>query len=341
MNQLPPSNTDSGRNSFTLAHLSPPFRLLAETVEQFVSPKLVARAIGVSESSIKRWCDQGLLHTVRTVGGHRRLATHAVVEFVRQTGQRFVEPNLIGLPHDTGREEASLEGAIPRLCDTLCAGDEVASRRLLFDLYLSRHPLVEIFDSVLTHVMHRIGSRWEHSSLEVYQERRACEIVSRVLYELRTALPPAAEGAPYAIGGTVSADPYQLATAMVELSLREAGWRAESYGTNLPFSTLIAAVEDTRPRVCWLSVSHIGDSECFLREYALFADAASRQETAIVVGGRALTDSIRRQMRYTAYCDTFRHVAEFAGAIYKPAPKSFPTASPPTAEPVGSMPVSP
>jgi MerR family transcriptional regulator, light-induced transcriptional regulator len=310
-------------------------------VEQFVSPKLVARAIGVSESSIKRWCDQGLLATVRTAGGHRRLPTHAVVEFVRQTGQRFVEPQLVGLPQLSGLDELSLEVAVSQLCDALCAGDEVVARRLMFDLYLARHRLVDVFDSVLTPVMHRIGSRWEHSHLEVYQERRACEIVSRVLFELRMALPPAAEEAPYAFGGTLSADPYQLATALVEVSLREAGWRAESFGSNLPMSTLIVALEHKRPRLCWLSVSYVSDQEAFLREYAGFAEVASRQETAIVVGGRALTEPLRRQMRYTSYCDTFRHVAELAGAIYKPAPKTFPTPTSPTAESVGTMPETP
>jgi MerR family transcriptional regulator, light-induced transcriptional regulator len=313
---------------------------LALPVEQFVSPKLVARAIGVSESSIKRWCDQGLLATVRTAGGHRRLPTHAVVEFVRQTGQRFVEPQLVGLPQHSGRDELALDVAVSHLCDALCAGDEVLTRRLLFDLYLARHPLVDLFDSVLTPVMHRIGARWEHSGLEVYQERRACEIVSQVLVELRMALPPAAENAPYAFGGTLSADPYQLATAMVDVSLRDAGWKAESFGSNLPMSTLIAALEHKRPRLCWLSVSHLVDREAFLSEYARFAETAARLETAIVVGGRALTEPLRRQMRYTAFCDTFRHVAELAGAIYKPAPKRFPTATSPTAEPVGELPES-
>ncbi len=291
---------------------------LAETVEQFVSPKLVAKAIGVSESSIKRWCDQGLLATVRTAGGHRRLEARTVVEFVRQTGQRFVAPQLVGLPADTGRGEPTREVAVELLCDALCAGDEAIVRRMLFDLYLARQPLADVFDDVLTPVMHRIGERWEHSGLEVYQERRACEIVSRVLAELRRALPPAADDAPYALGGTLSSDPYQLATAMVEISLREAGWRAESYGTSLPLATLTAAINDTRPRLCWLSVSYIANDADFLRDFGVFAEVAARQGTALVLGGRALTEGLRRQMRYTGYCDTFRQVVDLSAAIYRP-----------------------
>ncbi len=297
---------------------SPIFLILAETVEQFVSPKLVAKAIGVSESSIKRWCDQGLLPTVRTAGGHRRLEARTVVEFVRQTGQRFVAPQLVGLPVDTGRNEPNLDAAVGRLCDALCEGDEEVVRRILFDFYLARHPLAKVFDEVLTPVMHRIGERWEHSGLQVYQERRACEIVGRALSELRRALPPTAPDAAFALGGTLSSDPYQLATAMVELSLRDAGWNAESYGTNLPLSTLLAAIDDNRPRMCWVSVSHIPNEAEFLREFAAFSDSASQRGTALVVGGRALTEGVRRQMRYAGFCDTFRQVVELAGAIYRP-----------------------
>ena len=38
-------------------------------MNELVSPKQVAHAMGVSESSLKRWCDQGLIPTVRTAAG--------------------------------------------------------------------------------------------------------------------------------------------------------------------------------------------------------------------------------------------------------------------------------
>jgi excisionase family DNA binding protein len=48
-------------------------------VKKLVTPKQVAQAINVSESSLKRWCDQGLLTAIRTAGGHRRLALAAAL----------------------------------------------------------------------------------------------------------------------------------------------------------------------------------------------------------------------------------------------------------------------
>jgi MerR family transcriptional regulator, light-induced transcriptional regulator len=291
-------------------------------MEQFISPKLVAQAIGVSESSIKRWCDRGLLQSVRTAGGHRRMTMNSVVEFIRSTGQLLIEPQLLGLPACTGQGDLSLAQSRDLLTQSLIGGDEPHARKLFFDLYLAGTPAVELFDKLLAPTMHAIGELWQQANIEVYQERRACEIVLRILYELRSILPAVRAEAPFAMGGTLSKDPYKLATTMVELALREAGWRAESFGTELPLATLGAAVMHTQPRLCWMSVSYIENVPRFQAEYLAFAETVMSSGIALVVGGRALTDPIRREMNYAAYCDTFRHIVQFAAAIYRPTVES-------------------
>ena len=35
-------------------------------------------------------------------------------------------------------------------------------------------------------------------------------------------------------------------------------------------------------------------------------------DVAFVVGGRALTESIRQQMKFAAYCDNMQHLESFA-----------------------------
>jgi MerR family transcriptional regulator, light-induced transcriptional regulator len=54
-----------------------------------LSPKALAAAIGVSESSLKRWADEGRLAAERTAGGHRRIAVAEAVRFVRRRGSRW------------------------------------------------------------------------------------------------------------------------------------------------------------------------------------------------------------------------------------------------------------
>ena len=69
-----------------------------------LSPKQVAHAIGASESSLKRWCDQGLLTTVKTAGGHRRIPVQEVLRFVREQNHAVVEPHILSMPATTDRK---------------------------------------------------------------------------------------------------------------------------------------------------------------------------------------------------------------------------------------------
>lgn len=288
-------------------------------MQELFSPKQVARAIGVSEASLKRWCDKGLLPATRTAGGHRRLTLAAVVQFLRATGQELVQPEVLGLPLATGLGRPALNRTLAQTVEALAAGDEAALRHLTFNLYLAQHSVRDICDRVLAAAFHEIGHRWESGRIEVYRERRACEICARVLFDLRTVLPPVPESAPRAVGGTVAGDPYQLPTTMVEIVLREAGWHAQSFGVGMPFDTLCAAVREVRPRLFWLSVSTIESPADFLGHYADLHAAAAAAGVPLVVGGRALTAAIRRRMHYAAFCDHLGHLASLAATLHRPA----------------------
>jgi len=233
-------------------------------VKKLVTPKQVAQAINVSESSLKRWCDQGLLTAIRTAGGHRRLALDDVFQFLRQSGQQLVRPELLGLPSNTGQAAVVIERAREQVRDALIAGDEDQCRRIVFDLYLAGQSACEICDHVLATSFHEIGDRWECGELSIYRERRACEIGFKLLHELRMAVRTPQPEAPVAVGGTLSCDPYRLPNAMIELVLRELGWQATSLGTSLPTATIGEAVRDSRPGLLWLSVSYIESVPTFL-----------------------------------------------------------------------------
>jgi excisionase family DNA binding protein len=283
-------------------------------LKQLVTPKQVAQAINVSESSLKRWCDRGLLKTVRTAGGHRRVAVADVVEFLRKSGHDLVRPALLGLPSTTGQGALAVARARDQMCDALLAGDVELCRRIAFDLHLAGKSVSVVCDQVLAASMHDIGDRWECEEAEIYQERRATMLCLRLLSELRSTIPAPAETKPSALGGTPECDPYLIPTTMAEIVLRQNGWRAQSLGSRLPFPTLVAAIREVRPQLFWLSVSHLEDADRFLAEYRAFYEEV-RAEVAVVVGGRALTESLRRQMEYSAYGDNMQHLEAFAQTL--------------------------
>lgn len=280
-----------------------------------VTPKQVAQAIGVSESSVKRWSDQGLIPTERTAGGHRRLPVRGVLQFLRSSGHSLVRPEILSLPPTALGREATLEQTQDELMAALDEGDEERFRAAGFNLFLAGYPAVEICDQVVAPAFHRLGDRWQHGEIEIYQERRGSEICLKLLHELRMSLPSPSPDAPLAIGGTLAGDWYALPTTMAELVLREAGWCAQSYGVGHPVETLCIALRDRKPRLFWLSVSWFASENDFVARFQKIYDTAAECGTAVAVGGRALTESIRRRITYSAFCDNMGHLVAFASAL--------------------------
>jgi len=135
------------------------------------------------------------------------------------------------------------------------------------------------------------------------------------LHDLRSLLPPPPEDAPLAIGGAASGDQYSLGTAMAELVLRDAKWNAVSLGNNLPFHTISAAIREYRPKMFWLSCSHIAAESEFLSGYRELHEEFGL-DVAFVVGGYALTEELRQQMKFSAYCDNMQHLEGFAQTLH-------------------------
>ena len=275
------------------------------------SPKQIARALEVSESSVKRWCDRGLIEFQKTAGGHRRVLLGELMRFLKEQRKSIVRPQLLGLPPARESHPGSYAGSAELFTQSLIAGDLDLCRQIILDLFLSEFSISKICDEFLAAAMEVIGDRWECGEVEVFQERRSCEIVLAVLHELRRLLPLPVAGQPIAIGATVEGDYYGLGTSMAELVLRDVGWNASSLGCNLPYETLAAAIRQHRPRLFWLSCSHLLGRQEFLANYGLLHEEFGL-DVAFVVGGRELDDSLRRQMQYAAYCDNMQHLEAFS-----------------------------
>jgi excisionase family DNA binding protein len=289
-------------------------------MRELVTPKQVARAINVSESSVKRWCDKGIIPTQYTAGGHRRIPLSGLMEFLRSSTHDLADPEVLGLPATSGRSRRMVVRAAEQMTQALLAGNEPLCRQIALDLYLAEHSLSRICDDVLAVAFRTIGERWQCGEAEIYQERRGCEVTLRILHDLRVLVATPPPGAPLAIGAAAAGDQYVLGTAMAELILRDVGWQAISLGTNLPFQTLSAAIRERRPQLFWLSCTHIENEKHFLASYNDLYDEYGL-DVAFVVGGRALSESLRQRMRYAAFCDNMQHLESFAQSLrsaYRP-----------------------
>lgn len=283
-------------------------------MSQLVSPAQVARAIGVSESSLKRWCDEGRLTATRTAGGHRRIAVDAVVRFVRNSGHRLVDPDILGLPATGGRGQRTIHRQRRILMDAFRDGHADAATRSLLDLYLAGVPLAAVFDDVVRPVLAEIGESWADGELEVYEERRGVEFLTHTMFELgRIMRQPDGPAAPLAVGGTLRDDPYTLAPQMVNLTLRECGYRSMYLGCGLPLETFPRAARNERPDLVWVCLSAAGlDEDAIVAGCRELHAACDEVGGRLVVGGRSVTDSLRERLAIHAFCEDMSDLSEVA-----------------------------
>jgi MerR family transcriptional regulator, light-induced transcriptional regulator len=286
---------------------------------RYVSTAQVAEALGVSVTTVKRWVDEGILPAQKTPGGHRKLLLAEVVRVTREGDLPHLDLARLGLAAPD-REPLDPAALSARLLAALRQGDGGAARALVQEAHGAGLPAETLADAVVAPAMAQLGHEWEKGRLDVLHEHRGTQLCAAALYVLKAALEAnAGEGRPVAVGGGPEGDPYLLANLLAELVLLEAGWEAINLGPNTPLASFRKALEEFRPRLLWLSVSSLAGSG-FLAGYPDLYRHAGRLGSAVAVGGRGLTETVRAGMPYTTFGDGMTHLAAFVRSL-SPRPR--------------------
>lgn len=263
----------------------------------FITPRQLAAAIGVSESSLKRWTDKGLLPVNKTAGGHRRIPLTHVVQFLRTTRTPLANPEILGLRSPLDFGPVTSVSATAAIYECLRSGDGASAASVLMRCYLAEQSVAAICDLVIQPAMAAIGEEWARGQMDVFEEHRATQMCVSLLAVLRRLLPDPPNDAPVAVGGAGPDDPYLIATAMVQLALTEMGFRAVNLGANTPLESLERAARTLGARVAWLSVSEGADPERLFGAVDTLAAALDARKTTLILGGRVLDAIARDRLR--------------------------------------------
>ena len=248
---------------------------------RLLSPRELADALGVSESSLKRWVDSGRLVAARTEGGHRRISLPEAVRFIRETGAPVARPELLDLPEVAIAQTRALSSNT--LLHYLLDGDHVAARGWMMARYLAGQAIADICDGAISEAMHHIGELWRHDGDGIFIEHRATDTCLQAINYVRTLFEPNVE-ALVAVGAAPEHDPYILGSLIAATVIASSGLRAINLGANTPLSALDHAIARHQPRLVWLSVSSpIAPAKA--REIARWCDAQP-PTILVAIGGR-------------------------------------------------------
>lgn len=253
-----------------------------------LSPRQLAEAIGVSESSLKRWADSGQIEVSRTSGGHRRIPLAEAIRFIRESRATIVKPEILGLP-----EVAAIQSSRPSEPNELAAfttylkeGREAEARGLFLSAYLGGRSIAELGAELIQPALEEIGEIWRHGTEGVFIEHRATDICIQAISQVRL-MQFTSEDAPVAVGGAPSGDVYLLPSLLSAAVLAGEGFRAINLGADSPADALLHAAREYDATLVWLSMSveqEQNDIETIVRE---LSDGLAPLDAMLIVGGRA------------------------------------------------------
>jgi len=277
---------------------------------RLLSTRVLADALGVSESSLKRWVDSGRISASRTEGGHRRIPLSEAIRFIRDTRAPISRPELLDLQEVAVARSRGED----RLASYVRDGDSVAARGWLIARYLEGATIAELADGPIREAMVGLGELWYHDQRGIFIEHRGTDVCLQAVAQLRGMIPTVPATAPVALGGAPPGDPYLVPTQLAAMVVAEAGMTPVNLGPDTPVDAFARAVDEHQPKLVWISISAelASANACAISNWLETVPAT----TAIVIGGtqsRVLSNLPVRAVRATSMGD----LASVAGSLVK------------------------
>ncbi len=286
-------------------------------LKRYVSPKELSLAVGASESSLKRWADEGALQAVRTAGGHRRIAIDEAVRFIRMTGLKVIDPGAIGLPEIASASTSTSSRTAPadELSAALIEGNGPKAKGLIVSAYLNGQSAGHIMDGLITPALHQIGELWKHDPKGIFIEHRATSLCVEAINQLQSLFPSTASDAPAAVGGALSGDIYTIASLMAATTLVADGWHVTNLGAQTPVESLLLAAEATAAKLIWVSVSVDSTDRKRGKDMEQLVKACETEGFKLIVGGRFAAKLVPPDARSVHWASSMNELAAFAAGL--------------------------
>lgn len=268
----------------------------------------VAELLLVSEATVKRWADDGLLLPKKTVGGHRRFSIQSVAQLRREQG---IAPHA---PAKSARKKI-VAGRLPSpesFSDLLLSDNETEAAAQLIDAYLQNNTLATIFDETITRAMHRVGDLWFNGTITIADEHLATRVMLGALQALRGIVVPAQATGLRAISCGIEGDLHELPVHLAEVIFESEGWDIRNLGPNTPLFTLRDMVAQKKPDVVCISARAIVDLDRATTEYAQLRKIMEKNNGTTILGGEVFRDlNLRQRFPAEFYAESFAGLSTF------------------------------
>lgn len=241
-----------------------------------LSTREVATLLKVSEATVKRWSDAGMIACVRTPGGHRKFRQADVHAFVGSAEQEVQSTPSVPAP----------SAPLSEYPETLfLSGDVRGTAALLQGPGLDAESLAATCDRVLAPSLVEIGRKWSTGEINAAEEHVAANTVLEAVAQTLARIPTPSAEAPAALFACVGSEEHDIGLRMARIVIQSAGFATLLLGGTVPVLDLVTLMNRTKPVLVALSASDAADRNELRGQLGVLSSAARTLGVKLVIGG--------------------------------------------------------
>jgi excisionase family DNA binding protein len=259
---------------------------------QYFNSEEAAKILGVNVSTIKRWTDEGKLKCIKSAGGHRKFLMEHLASFLDLNRKKTEKVNLFPIESQTDLRISQhiLKGDFNFLTDFILkqslASNIQRVQQVLNGLYLAQYPLYEIYDHLVTPVLHEIGQLWMDNKISIAEEHIGSQAIRDGVIRLQGIIRLPSKKTTKALLMNFTHEFHSMALKMTEHILEIRGFRVFYTGQNTPLIKIDKFFEAYHPDRVYVSGTIVEDKELLESEFRTICDLSMKYKAKIWVGGR-------------------------------------------------------
>lgn len=264
---------------------------------QYFNSEEAAKILGVNVSTIKRWTDEGKLGCIRSAGGHRKFLMSHLADFLSANKKKIARVNLFPLEDEVDLQISHhiLKGDFDFLVAyvyeqaLLCRRSRV--QKVLNGLYLGQYLLHEIYDRLVTPVLHKIGDSWAQDQTTIMEEHLATQTIRDSMIRLQGIITISPKKIGSVLCLNLLSELHDMALKMVDHILEARGFLVLFSGQITPLLDMDRVFHKFQPNRVYVSSTSIPEPEEYEAAFHRLCDSCQAHGAAVYIGGRGF-DSI-------------------------------------------------
>ena len=264
---------------------------MTEEIQYFNSLE-AAKILGVNVSTIKRWTDEGKLECIQSAGGHRKFLMSHLAGFLESNKKKTSKVNLFPIEDETDLQishhilKGDFDYLITYLQEQAFSSNRSRVQQVMNGLYLAQYTMHQIYDHLITPVLHNIGALWEQGKISVAKEHLATQTIRDSIIRLQGIIRIPKEKIGNALCLNFSDELHDIALKMVDHVLEARGFKVLFTGQITPLVDIEELFDVLQPERVYISSTIVSDSAAVQTEFDRICQISSNYGASVYIGGR-------------------------------------------------------